>query len=321
MIDISVIIPTYNYGHFILEAVNSVIAQDYILGDIEIIVVDDGSTDHTKEVLGPLIDNNTIKYYYQSNRGKANATSYAIQQCKGKYIFNLDADDYFLSEKISETVKVFETDDSIVHVSAPAKFINQETQLTGIEKIPSDIIERSINGLWLLKRFYNNNILFGGGSTYAARASILKSILIPDETDMFIDELLLLAVLPYGKSYFIGRPLSIWRIHNSNYSSASAAKDKQIKKEQRLLDSSHAILSYLEKNTYDKELVKIYRLQDETRTIVFKEICEKKKLSDIARYFFKIIFYIKPSWKQIKSYHVINRVAPMAVYKILKGIK
>src|ERR1700754_4647904 len=98
---VTVIIPTYNYAVYIGDAVQSILQQNYPTELIEIIVVDDGSTDDTQQVLRPFIEGTNISYYYQQNKGKANATYNGIQKSKGKYIFNLDADDYFLSNKIS----------------------------------------------------------------------------------------------------------------------------------------------------------------------------------------------------------------------------
>src|SRR5437764_1056295 len=100
---ISVIIPTYNYARYIGEAIYSVLQQDYPKDKKEIIVFDDGSTDNTKDILNEFIENKTIRYFYQDNNGKASATYKAIQKASGKYIFNLDADDYFLPGKIKST--------------------------------------------------------------------------------------------------------------------------------------------------------------------------------------------------------------------------
>ena len=97
---ISVIIPTYNYANYIVEAITSVLNQNYPTDKIEIIVVDDGSTDNTEETLKPFVDEGRIVFYSQQNQGKASATYFGIQNCTGEYIFNLDADDYFLPNKI-----------------------------------------------------------------------------------------------------------------------------------------------------------------------------------------------------------------------------
>jgi len=315
---VSVIIPTYNYNNYITEAIDSILNQNYPKEKIEIIVVDDGSTDDTFLVLKKFIDKNTIRYYFQENKGKANATFNAIQKCNGKYVFNLDADDYFLQDKISEYVKIFEKDSSIVHVGTAAKVLYQQSQVFVTEKLPKDILGRPLNGNWLLQRFYTSNMFFGGGTTYAARTSALKTIKIPDAVDMYIDEFLLLAILPLGKSFFIENPLSVWRMHKDNFSVYAEVKENQIKKDKRLLQSSSAILNYLVENNFDKNLIKIYSLQDATRQIAFKESVNNKKISDIYEYAVKVFFKIKPGLKLINKYNVINRLIPSYLFRLVK---
>ena len=93
---VSVIIPTYNSATFLPETIESVLAQTY--EDYEIIVVDDGSTDSTKEVLDPYSDK--IKYIYQQNHGAGSARNTGIKHSQGEYIAFLDADDIWLPEKL-----------------------------------------------------------------------------------------------------------------------------------------------------------------------------------------------------------------------------
>jgi glycosyltransferase involved in cell wall biosynthesis len=315
---VSVIIPTYNYSNYITEAIDSILIQTYPKEKIEIIVVDDGSTDNTYDVLKALINNKIIQYYYQDNKGKANATYNAIKRCSGKYIFNLDADDYFLKDKITEYVKVFEKDDTIVHVGTAAKVLYQHNNVFVTEKLPKDILGKPLYGNWLLQRFYSSNMFFGGGTTYAARASVLKTIQIPDAVDMYIDEFLLLAILPLGKSFFLEEPLSIWRMHKDNFSVYAAVKENQIKKDKRLLNSSAAILKYLVENNFDKSLITIYSLQNATRQIAFKESVNSKKIGDIFEYAFNVFFKIKPGLRLINKYNVINRLIPLNILKLVK---
>jgi len=87
---VSVIIPTYNYGRFLGEALQSVLDQTF--DDFDLIVVDDGSTDNTKEVVASFEDNR-IKYIYQQNRGVAAAQNVGILASKGEYVALLGADD------------------------------------------------------------------------------------------------------------------------------------------------------------------------------------------------------------------------------------
>ncbi|MDZ4154531.1 glycosyltransferase family 2 protein, partial [Methylicorpusculum sp.] len=100
---VSVIIPTYNYGHFVLSTIDSVNKQDYPY--IEIIVIDDGSTDNTQEILGSLP---TIIYVRQENQGLSAARNHGINLAKGKYLQFLDADDLLGQSSIRKRVEYLE---------------------------------------------------------------------------------------------------------------------------------------------------------------------------------------------------------------------
>jgi GT2 family glycosyltransferase len=95
---ISVIIPTYNREDFITRAIDSVLAQTY--RDYEIIVVDDGSTDNTKDKVSKYGDR--VRYMYQKNLGPSASRNLGIQNAKGKYIAFCDSDDRFLPEKLEK---------------------------------------------------------------------------------------------------------------------------------------------------------------------------------------------------------------------------
>lgn len=101
---VSVIVPTYNNANYIEEALKSIMAQDY--QDYEIIVIDDGSTDKTREIVQSLGDN--IKYVYQANQGLAGARNTGVQRSKGDYITFLDGDDIWETNNLSIKVKVLE---------------------------------------------------------------------------------------------------------------------------------------------------------------------------------------------------------------------
>jgi len=96
MPEISVIIPTYNRGSYVVEAVKSVLRQSY--DDLEIIVIDDGSTDNTPELLE--LYSNKIIILRQERKGVSGARNRGIKESKGKYIAFLDSDDLFYKRKI-----------------------------------------------------------------------------------------------------------------------------------------------------------------------------------------------------------------------------
>jgi len=105
---VTVIIPTHNYGHLISEAVESVLEQTYT--NIELAVVDDGSTDNTAEVVKQYP---TARYVYQARLGKktpARARNTGINLSHGEYIIFLDADDKLLPTYIEECVQAIEKD-------------------------------------------------------------------------------------------------------------------------------------------------------------------------------------------------------------------
>jgi len=97
---VSVIIPTYNASRYVTEAVDSVLNQDY--DNCEIIVVDDGSTDDTREALRKY--EGKIRYIYQENGGPAKARNTGIISSQGDYIAFLDADDLWLPGKLRKQI-------------------------------------------------------------------------------------------------------------------------------------------------------------------------------------------------------------------------
>lgn len=115
---ISAIIPAYNAAQYITEALDSVLAQTYPV--YEIIVVDDGSTDGTAEIVKeiassapsvPPRNDVPIKYIYQENKGPAATRNRGIKEATGDYMAFLDADDLWLPEKIEKQVKLFDGSD------------------------------------------------------------------------------------------------------------------------------------------------------------------------------------------------------------------
>lgn len=103
---VSVVIPTFNSSAFILEALESVFAQTYPA--IEVLVVDDGSTDDTQEKLAEAVKDGRIRYVYQENRGLGAARNTGIRLAAGKFIQFLDADDLLAPDKIEKQVELLE---------------------------------------------------------------------------------------------------------------------------------------------------------------------------------------------------------------------
>jgi glycosyltransferase involved in cell wall biosynthesis len=128
---VSVIIPTYNRPRWLPETIESVLNQTYSC--IEIILVNDGSTDNTEEVLEPYIDK--IKYIYKENGGPGSAVNAGIMAATGKYIARLDDDDVFLPEKVELQVRMFQQRPELGLVATDNYIIDTEGEIVETRRV------------------------------------------------------------------------------------------------------------------------------------------------------------------------------------------
>lgn len=103
---ISVIIPVYNLENYISECLESILNQTF--NEYEIIVIDDGSVDRSKDIIEKYIENDErIKYFYQKNKGLSAARNNGLQKANGEYIIFLDGDDFWIkSNFLEELIKI-----------------------------------------------------------------------------------------------------------------------------------------------------------------------------------------------------------------------
>ncbi len=107
---VSVIIPTYNYGHFLREAVDSVLNQT--LRDLECIIVDDGSTDDTCRILASITDRRVVKTG-TSRGGVSAARNHGLELCRGDFVAFLDADDRWRPAKLERQVALLSAEPDV----------------------------------------------------------------------------------------------------------------------------------------------------------------------------------------------------------------
>jgi glycosyltransferase involved in cell wall biosynthesis len=120
---VSVIVTCYNYAKYLEGCLKSILNQTY--QDYELVIVNDGSTDNTDDVIARFLDNKKVIYINQSNTGQAIATNNGIIRASGEFIAFLDADDLWEPTKLEKQVSLF-TRDSIGVVFSRMKFINEE---------------------------------------------------------------------------------------------------------------------------------------------------------------------------------------------------
>ena len=112
---VSVIVPCYNLGAYVTEAVDSVLAQTY--PDFEIVVVNDGSTDAGTNAVLAALDRPRTTVLTTENRGLPAARNHAVQHARGRYVCALDADDRLRPQFLEKTIGVLERDPSVAFVS------------------------------------------------------------------------------------------------------------------------------------------------------------------------------------------------------------
>lgn len=104
---VSVVIASYNMGQYVVAALRSALEQTY--RNTEIIVVDDGSTDDTADVLRPLLADARVRYVHQPNAGQAKAKNRGISEARGEFVAFLDADDLWLPSKLEQQIPLFDS--------------------------------------------------------------------------------------------------------------------------------------------------------------------------------------------------------------------
>jgi glycosyltransferase involved in cell wall biosynthesis len=166
---ISVIIPTYNRSNVVNRAIDSIIKQTY--DSWEILIVDDGSTDNTKDIVEKYLKNNKISYFYKNNGGVSSARNFGIKKANGEYIAFLDSDDEFEEEKLDIQLKEMKKNNVVCSISNSV-----EIQMSG-KKLPLKYTESFIFD----REFFLDNEI---------RASASSFMIKNDKTILFNEKLL-----------------------------------------------------------------------------------------------------------------------------------
>jgi hypothetical protein len=206
---ITVLITTYNYGQFIEEAVDSVLAQDYPIDKVEILVIDDGSTDDTSERIKKY--GSRVEYLYKPNGGQASALNYGFTRARGEIVTLLDADDLYTPRKLKTIAEAFDKDPMLGMVYHRVEIWYMDSgkrEEWYFAEVSGDIHREP-------KKFVS--YLTPPTQAISFRMSYLKLLLpIPQEIRMLAD-CYISALIPYRAAVLaIPETLAIYRIHGVN---------------------------------------------------------------------------------------------------------
>jgi glycosyltransferase involved in cell wall biosynthesis len=187
---VSVIIPVYNYDLYLAEAIESVLSQTY--QQLEVIVVDDGSTDQSSEVARSFAERG-VQYCHQVHAGIGPARNKGVELAQGDYIAFLDADDRWPDEKIELQLRAFENDSTLEMVFGQAVQLQNgpewESGVKDGELPAAGMVPGMVPGTMLIKRasflrvgMFLGNWKVGEFIDWYARAVELqiRSLVLPD---------------------------------------------------------------------------------------------------------------------------------------------
>lgn len=129
---VTVYITNYNYAKYLQRSVDSVLKQS--LQDFELIVIDDGSTDNSRDIIENYREDDRFTIIYQKNKGLNVTNNIAMRIAKGKYIVRLDADDFLEPNALEEMSNVLEQDSTLGLVFPDYYYVNEEGERTGEER-------------------------------------------------------------------------------------------------------------------------------------------------------------------------------------------
>lgn len=206
---VSIIINNYNYEKFLPEAIDSALAQSY--PNIEVIVIDDGSTDNSRNIIEQYGDK--IIAYFQENGKQGAALNKGFSISHGEILFFLDADDFLFQDAVESVVKIWNKD--LIKVHFRLQIVDGESQTTDKFLPPTTMkLETGIVTDKLLRRSGYISTPMSGNAYNRERLSNLFPI--PEAYKTTADDYLMISTPFYGKVAGIEKPLGAYRIHHNN---------------------------------------------------------------------------------------------------------
>lgn len=206
---VSIIINNYNYDRFLAEAIDSALNQSY--KQIEIIVVDDGSTDNSRHIIAEYGDR--IIPILQPNGKQAEAFNSGFARSRGEIILFLDADDYLYPQAVEEIITVWQPDLAKVHYRLDV--VDGVGQSMGYS-YPQGTTPLARGKVWQMLLETSGYTSTPTSGNALNRKALTKLFPIPEAYKLTADDYLSFQVPFYGEVMAIDRALGAYRVHDSN---------------------------------------------------------------------------------------------------------
>lgn len=205
---VSVVCPTFNCEAFVADTLESILNQT--MGDLEVLVVDDCSSDRTYQIAESYAkkDPRVRLFRNESNKGAAYSRNLAISNAKGDYVAFLDGDDKWLPSKLEEQLSFMKEGGYSFSYTAYGTIDGDNKPLGGLRKGPKRVTHRG---------FLHYD--YAGCLTVMYRRAVYPDLSIPDNIDKRNDYALWLKLSERCDCYYLDRVLSLYRIHDGSLSS------------------------------------------------------------------------------------------------------
>jgi glycosyltransferase involved in cell wall biosynthesis len=230
---VSVLIDTYNHERFIEEAIVSVLEQDFPAADREIIVVDDGSTDGTPEVVKKFEPH--VRLLRKGNGGQASAFNAGIPECKGNIVSFLDGDDWWASNKLQLAVSELEKNPELGAVGHGHYEVHSDGRPLGVV-VPerNTLVHLRDRPTALL---FTHMRCFLGTTKITIRKRILEQILpFPEELVIEADEYMFTLAPALAPALVLDKPLFYYRFHDGNLFQYAGKDDTKTRRKRSVLE-------------------------------------------------------------------------------------
>ncbi|MGC1483810.1 MAG: glycosyltransferase [Candidatus Acidiferrum sp.] len=222
---VSVLIDTYNHERFIEKAIASVLEQDFPASEREIIVVDDGSTDRTPEIVRRFEPH--VRLLRKANGGQASAFNVGIPECCGEVVSFLDGDDWWVREKLSRVIPVLAGNPEIGMVGhGTITVLPDGREQTEVLKEGHRYSLCSIEGALL---FRSRKSFLGTRSTIRTR--ILQKLLpVPETIRIEADDFVFTMAAALGEVEILPEALFFYRLHSGNFFSQHGFNETSVRR-------------------------------------------------------------------------------------------
>ena len=228
---VSVLIDTYNHERFIEEAIQSVLSQDFPASEREILVVDDGSTDSTPEILAKF--GSQLRILRKPNGGQASAFNHGIPECRGELIAFLDADDWWAPDKLTRVTNAMAAEPQVGFVGHGIITVFPDgTRKSEVLRDGFVFQANELAGALL----FRTRCAFLGTSRMTIRRSLLRRIMpVPTEIRIQADEYIFTLASVFGAARILPEALTYYRLHADNGYQMLNAKPGNLRRKQESL--------------------------------------------------------------------------------------